>query len=386
VALITTWIGAELGYIQGALATITENAQSSGLYDQSIDASAYSIFLGSLQYAYYPVFSLIFILLLIYLNKDFGPMLNAEKRARAGELQVSAVSGKSDLSEFEPAEKARPRMINAILPIAVVILGTVAGLIYTGFDPAVWNDESISFGKKLSLIIGNSDSYKALLWSSMAGLIVAVMMTVVQRTLTFSESIESSISGFKTMIDAIVILVLAWSLAALTDSMYTADFLAQLAVGNVAAWSVPAITFIMAAMVAFSTGSSWGTMAIVYPLMLPLSWQLSIESGLSPAMSLALFYNVTSCVLAGAVLGDHCSPISDTTILSSLATQCDHIAHVRSQMPYALTVGVVSVIFTVLVALFSIPWYLVFPLGTALLFLIIRFIGKDVPEAKLAGD
>jgi Na+/H+ antiporter NhaC len=140
----------------------------------------------------------------------------------------------------------------------------------------------------------------------------------------------------------------------------------------------------MAAMVAFSTGSSWGTMAIVYPLMLPLSWQLSIQSGLDPEMALALFYNVTSCVLAGAVLGDHCSPISDTTILSSLATQCDHIAHVRTQMPYALTVGGISVLFTVLVALLSIPWYLVFPMGTVLLFFIIRLIGKNVPEGRLS--
>lgn len=379
IALITTWIGAELGYIQGAIETINAKAAVDGNY-AAIDQSAYSIFLGSLEYAYYPIFTLVFMLMLILMNRDFGPMYKAEVKARREGIGKQVLKGSVDISEFEPEEGVKPRMFNAIIPIAIVIFGTLVSLLYTGYDAAVWGDTSIGFGKKLSLTIGASDSYQALLWASMAGLIVAVLLTAAQRIQSFSETIETSITGFKSMISALLVLILAWSLAALTSEMHTADYLAGLASGTVVEWAVPAITFVIAALVAFSTGSSWGTMAIVYPLMLPLSWELSMQGGVDAQIALGHFFNVTSCVLAGSVLGDHCSPISDTTILSSLATHCNHIAHVRTQMPYALTVGGVALTFTVLGALFDIPWILDFPLGILLLFLLIRFFGKKVPQ------
>lgn len=380
IALITTWIGAELGYIQGALDTINEKAGVA--YTHGIDESAYAVFLGSLEYAYYPIFTLAFILMLILMNRDFGPMHKAEAKARLeGNVGQGMKHSSIDISEFEPEKDIKYRMINAILPIAVVVLGTVVGLLVTGYESAIWAEEGSSFGKKLSLTIGQSDSYKALLWSSMGGLIVAIAMTAAQKIQTFPEAVETSISGFKTMVSALVILILAWSLAAITSDMHTADYLAGLASGTVVEWAVPAITFIIAAVVAFSTGSSWGTMAIVYPLMLPLSWELSMQGGVEASVALGHFFNVTSCVLAGSVLGDHCSPISDTTILSSLATHCNHIEHVRTQMPYALTVGGVSILFTLVGAYLELPWVLDFPLGFLMLFLIIRFFGKVVPQA-----
>jgi Na+/H+ antiporter NhaC len=215
----------------------------------------------------------------------------------------------------------------------------------------------------------------------MGSLIVAILLTVSQRIMSFTESVETSISGFKTMINAVIILILAWSLAFVTEELHTADYLASLASDTIPPWAVPAITFVMSAVVAFSTGSAWGTMAIVYPLMLPLSWELSMRMGLDPEMAMGLFYNVTSSVLAGAVLGDHCSPISDTTILSSLSTQCDHMAHVRTQMPYAITVGLTAVVLSILTAILPIPWYLSFPLRIGLLFGILRLIGKRVEPA-----
>src|SRR5690606_12891952 len=204
--------------------------------------------------------------------------------------------------------------------------------------------------------------------------------TAFQKIQTFPEAIETSITGFKTMVSAMVILILAWSLASITADLHTAEYLAGLASGTVVEWAVPAITFIIAAAVAFSTGTSWGTMAIVYPLMLPLSWELSMQAGIDPALALSHFFNVTSCVLAGAVLGDHCSPISDTTILSSLASQCNHIEHVRTQLPYALSVGAVSLMFTVGGAYFELPAIFNFLFGFLILFVIVRFVGKVVPK------
>jgi Na+/H+ antiporter NhaC len=371
IALITTWIGAELGYIQGAL----ENINSEGVV---IEYSPYAVFLGSLQYAFYPVLALLFILIIIRTNRDFGPMLAAERKARVEGVVSKKKTSEAQLDEFNPEPGAKLRMCNAIVPILVVVFGTIFGLLYTGSSTEIWSADEMGFWQKLSLTIGNSDSYQALLWSSMAGLIIAVLMSAFQRILSFTDAINTSLEGFKTMVGAVVILILAWSLAAITEEMHTADYLAGLAGDEVWVWTLPGLTFIISALVAFSTGSSWGTMAIVYPIMLPLAWTLAQASGGDIGFSMEIFLNTTSCVLAGAVLGDHCSPISDTTILSSLATPGDHITHVRTQMPYALTVGLVSVVFTTLSAAFSIPWYILFPIGGLILWLIVRYFGKPV--------
>ncbi len=373
IALITTWIGAELGYIEGALAVIESKGQG------AVEMNAYAVFLNSLGYAFYPVFALLLIVIIIYQGRDFGPMYTAEVNARKGlpsNAHAKLESANSD--EFKPQEGAPLRKINALIPLAIVIFGTVAGLFITGYDASVWADEGLRFGQKLSFTIGASDSYQALLWASISGLIVAVLMTAAQKIMTYSTAVETAVNGFKTMMSAVVILLLAWALASLTQQMHTADYLATLAGDSVAPWAVPGITFVIAAVVSFSTGSAWGTMAIVYPLMLPLSWELSIASGVEAQEGMQYFFNVTSCVLAGAVLGDHCSPISDTTILSSLATQCNHIEHVRTQLPYALTAGLVALVFTVLSATVGLPWYLCYALGIGLLVIIVRFIGRRI--------
>lgn len=376
IALITTWIGAELGYIQSALDQINAGGEVIG-------SGPYTIFLGSLKYAFYPVFALAFMLILIQRNRDFGPMFSAEMRARKGLAPTNSKQvEKLELDEFEPQEGVKLNMWNAIIPILVVVFGTVAGLVYTGLqaDPTVWTSTEFPLSRKVSIIIGNSDSYKGLLWASMLGLMVAVILSTLRKTLSFVDAISVSIDGFKTMVPAMVILILAWSLAALTEQMHTADYMTQMVEGRLAVWALPAVTFLLSAVVAFSTGSSWGTMAIIYPIMLPLAWALSMESGMEAAVAMEIFLNTTSCVLAGAVLGDHCSPISDTTILSSLATRCDHLQHVKTQMPYALTVGFVAVLFTTLSALFSLPWFLNYLVGIGLLYLIVSFFGKKVMD------
>jgi len=366
IAFITTWIGAELGYIQGALDTIN----SSG---EVISESAYGIFFGSLQYSYYPLLCLFFMFVIIWTKKDFGPMFKAEKDAH----QLSFEPEVNDsLKDFEPIEGAALRPLNAILPIVTIILVTVIGLFITGDASRHFSNPELTFGLKLSETIGSADSYKALLWASLSGLIVALLLSVSQGILTLSQSVESSVKGFKSMIDAVIILILAWALADITDDMHTADYLAGVVSGAVSFWLIPAITFVILALVAFSTGSSWGTMAIIYPLMLPLTWAISIDSGQDAETALMLFYNTTSCVLAGSVLGDHCSPISDTTILSSLATKCDHIQHVRTQLPYAMVVGMVALSLTILSAFLNVHGMIFMLLGTAILWLIVKFFGK----------
>lgn len=369
IAFVTTWIGAELSYIQDGINTI------------GIDESAYTIFINSLAYAFYPIFALLFILVLIRKQVDYGPMYNAEKKARETELAVNnddSNTFSNKINELEIPEHITPRWYNAAIPVFIVIFGTFAGLLYTGWDSSVWQDSSMSFSTKLSTVIGNSDSYAALLWASISGVIVAITLTLIQKILNLKDTVDSLINGFRTMLTAVVILVLAWSIALVTKHLHTADFISQSLVSiNIGPQFIPALTFILGALVAFSTGSSWGTMAILYPLILPASWLIAQNSGLNHEESLMIFHNVVSAVLAGSVMGDHCSPISDTTILSSLASSCNHIEHVRTQLPYALTVGGVSIIIGTIPAAFGVSSWILFPVGIFVLFLIVKIFGKS---------
>lgn len=367
IAFVTTWIGAELSYIQDGINTI------------GIQENAYTVFINSIAYSFYPIFTLLFILILIYQKVDFGSMYIAEKKARESQLNNnddnSSFSNK--INDLEISENITPKCYNAAIPVGIVILGTFAGLLYTGWDSEIWHNTTIAFSKKISIIIGNSDSYKSLLWSSLLSVLVAILLTVGQKILTLKKTMDSLINGFRTVLTAIVILVLAWSIALVTQHLHTADFISQILVNiNISPEFVPALTFIMAGLVAFTIGSSWGTMAILYPLILPASWLIAQKFGLDYNHSLSIFYNVVSTVLAGSVLGDHCSPISDTTILSSLASSCNHISHVRTQFPYAITVGVISVFIGTIPASFGISPLILFPLGIVILYLTIKLFGK----------
>lgn len=395
IAFVTTWIGAELGYISNGLDKINAD-------EIIIDEGVYSIFLNSLAYSFYPILTLLFMVYIIWRQKDFGLMLKAESRARQGKT-VNPEENNADLTELEdlePVEGIKHRAMNAVLPVLTIVFGTLIGLLFTGFESlqgqllsvnntlvdlswsGIWSNmnqltlPTETFGQKLGSLIGSSDSYTALLWSSLSALALAVVLTTSQKIMNLKDTIDTAISGFKTMIPAILILVLAWSLALVTEDMHTAEFLAQLIDGRIAPWLIPVFTFVLAGLVAFSTGSSWSTMALVYPLIIPATWQICMNSGLDTPEAMGIFYNVVSAVLAGSVLGDHCSPISDTTILSSLASGCNHIDHVRTQIPYALTVGGVSVVCGTMFTALGLSPILGFLVSFGVLILIVELIGK----------
>ena len=372
IAFVTTWIGAELSYIQDGIDVI------------GLEENAYMIFFNSLAYSFYPIFTLIFILFLIYREVDYGPMLKAERKAR--QTKTADIGDKfafsNELNTLEIDGTIKARWFNAVIPVLVIIFGTMAGLIVTGWDADVWANSDVAFGRKISETIGNADSYQALLWSSLSGVLVALLLTVGQRVLSLKESIDSLINGFRTMLTAVLILILAWSVALITEHMHTATFISNSMLEmSLSPYLVPAITFILAALVSFSTGSSWGTMAILYPLILPATWLIAQEYGLEYDSTMLIFYNVVACVLTGSVLGDHCSPISDTTILSSLASSCNHIEHVRTQLPYALTVGTVSILAGTIPAAYGISSYILFPAGLTMLFISLWLFGKKVIPA-----
>ena len=357
VAFVTTWIGAELSYIQDGINAI------------GLNTSAYSVFFHSLAYSFYPFLTLGFVLMIIFSGRDYGPMLTAERKAR----QASTMETEMMRNEARPAH-----IIDAMIPLSVLIFGTIIGLIFTGYDTSVL-EAGTGFFSKLSATIGAANSYKALLWASVLSLITAIIMTMLRGTLTFARVMEEMVEGFKAMFNAVLILTMAWAIALVTKDMHTAEFVSQLLVQ----WSlspvvVPVLTFLLAALIGFSTGTSWGTMAILYPLILPASWLLCQEQGLSVNATMPLFYNVVASVLAGSVMGDHCSPISDTTIMSSLASRCDHLQHVSTQMPYALTVGTVALLVGVMPTAMGLPSWVAFLMGFVVLWLVVRLVGKKV--------
>jgi len=366
IAFVTTWIGAELSYIQAGIDAI------------GLQISAYSVFFNSLAYSFYPILTLVFLLMIVFQGREYGPMLASERAAR-----LSVAQPLETLNQTEKFEK--PRALNAILPVAVIIFGTLGGLLYTGWSAQEWARTDHTIFEKLSDIIGRGDSYTALLWSSISALFTALLLTLVQRIMNLKTAVEHIVDGFRIMLTAILILTLAWSVALVAEHLHTADFIAQtLMQVSFSPYLIPAFTFVMAALVAFSTGTSWGTMAILYPLILPASWMLTeAHPEIDHAHGLTIFYSVVSAVLAGSILGDHVSPISDTTILSSISSGCNHIEHVRTQMPYALTVGAVGLFFGTIPAAYGFisPWWLML-LSAAVLYLVIRFFGKPLPQPQ----
>lgn len=376
VAFISTWIGAELGYIKDGLSSIGE-----------LNLAPYQVFMSSIPYSFYSWLTLAMMFFLIWQRRDFGPMLSAERAARGGSdpTRVGYLTGGDEEAsltnqspgQFEMKTGIQARAWMAVVPVLTVIFGVLAGLVATGWDEVVWNNPSLSLGVRCSTIIGQADSFKALLYGSFAGCIVALFLTLGTRRLSLQESVDSVVVGFKTMLPASLILVLAWALAMLTEELHTADYISQRLVAL--QWSplfLPTLAFVAGAMVAFSTGTSWGTMAILYPLLLPAGWAMLRAQGWGVEESLPIFYQLVSSILAGSVLGDHCSPISDTTIMSSLSSSCDHLAHVKTQMPYALTVGVVSILLGLLPAAAGWSLWLVYPLCLGTLWVLVRYWGR----------
>ena len=362
VALVTTWIGYQVGLIGDAMTRIPD-----------LDLSPYGVFLNSILYSFYPFLAIFFVILVITTGRDFGPMLKAERRAReTGQVvpDSSSMLGADDEAALAMKEGLPPRAMNAIIPVIAMTLAIMAGLYVTGE------------GETVSDIVGSANSYQALMWASIISVLVAAVMTLSQRLLSLDEVVDAWVSGARFTFLAMIILVLSWAMAEISSELHTADFLIASLGDRLPMGILPTLVFALAAFTAFSTGSSWGAMGILLPLVVPLSWAVLGALDGANQEYLYIFYASVSCVLAGAVWGDHCSPISDTTVMSSLSAGCDHIEHVRTQMPYALLVGVTSIVLGTLPVSFGMPWWLGFLLGAGLLALALRRIGQEVDTAS----
>ncbi len=361
IALITTWIGYEVSLIDQAMKGIEE---LSGI-------PAYTVFLSSIPYSFYPILAVIFVLVVAASGRDFGPMYRAELRARRGNVL-------SDMGNETPAMhsdelNAKPniplRAINAFVPIIALIIALPAGLYATGE------------GDTLTDIIGSADPYKAMMWASFIGALTAAAMSLAQRILSAHETVDAWYGGARATLLGMIVLVLAWSLSSVTAALNAQGYLVSILGDSLPIATVPAVVFILSAITAFATGTSWGTMGILMPLVVPLAWAVMSINGMTGPADMHVLHSSVACCLAGAVWGDHCSPISDTTILSSIASGCNHIEHVRTQLPYALLVGVVALLIGTVPGGYGLPPWISIIVGIAVLIAVLRVFGRRADDA-----
>ncbi len=372
---VSTWVGYEVSLIGGGLtsaATTTTGADAAFL----ANLSPYAVFIQTIPYLFYPILAFAFVLLTSFMNRDFGSMARAEARAAAGRglYRDGAMLATDTSKSFVDAKEGSPRRWwNAGIPVLTVVAVVLGGLYVSGRAAA-------GEGASLMDTFGAADPFNTLLWGSLAGCLVAAALTLGQRILTVHECVDAWAGGVKAMITAMVILTLAWSLGAVTQDIGTAGYLSQLLGGNLPLYLLPALVFVTSGAMAFATGTSWTTMAILIPLVIPLTVSLAGGTGFADGTVYGILLGTTSSVLAGAIWGDHCSPISDTTVLSSTAAACDHVDHVRTQLPYALLVGAVGLALGSVGTALGLPTWIALPVGVAVLAVFLRVFGTPVPE------
>ncbi len=370
IAIITSWIGFEISLIKDAFDSL------------GIVRNPFTTFVSSIKYSFYPILTLFFGLVIAISRRDFGPMLKAERRARSTGKVLSdkAVPISNIDTELSVAPDIPRRWYNAVIPILIVVVGTVVGLLLTGRASLA---EAGRIDYTLMDVFRESNSFQALLWSSLTGCVAAMLLARGQRILSLTEIMNAWMAGIKSMVPAIVILVLAWCIGSVCTDLHTADYLVASFSDTINPHMLPGLIFVAAAAISFSTGTSWGTMTILTPITIPLAFKiLEMNSITGETMNSILLLSIAS-ILAGSVFGDHCSPISDTTIMSSMASAADHVDHVRTQLPYALTVALASLILGYLPSAFGVPAPLSLLAGGGVLAAVIMIFGKkDTPDGK----
>ncbi|WP_136249198.1 Na+/H+ antiporter NhaC family protein [Halomonas borealis] len=367
IMLVTTWIGFQVGLISEAMAGI-----------EGWSESAYSVFVNAIPYNAYPLLALAFVFLVAWTGRDFGPMLQAERRAlsepgeRTGLTNREAIVEEADI----PTKEGIPtRALNAIVPMLVLVAITLGGIYTTGLAALGGGEHD------LRDIFGEGDSFSAMMWGSLASCVVAVILTQAQRLMSMTETAHYWFEGVKSMLLPITILMMAWALANVNEALHTSDFLVTALGDSLSPQWLPAVIFALAGFTAFATGSSWGVMGIMMPLVVPLAWAVLSHHGLAgTAEGMPLLYASVAGVLAGAVWGDHCSPLAETTLLAAMASGCDLIDHVRTQLPYALLVGLVAMVFGNIAVGYGISWWVGLAGGAAALTATLFVFGRRATE------
>ncbi len=365
-APISSWTAYEIGMIALAMSAV------------GYDGNAYGLFIQTIPYRFYNILAVFMVLVIILMQRDYGPMYKAEKRARlTGKLYEdnAKLMMSKELDAMNVKEGAPLRMYNAIVPILVFTFVTIFGLWYTGGGAEMpFNFEGIRDA------LGDSDSASSILYAVIFTSILSIIMAVAQKIMTLKECIDVWLDGCKELLITDTILVLAWSSGTVMGDLGTGSYLAQIVGNSIPAMLIPVILFIVSCVVAFSTGTSYGTSAIMIPIAFPLAWEAA--GGEMSSLCIATIAAVTS----GSIFGDHCSPISDTTIMSSMGSAADLMDHARTQIPYAVTVAIVASICGYIPAAMGVSPIILIPVGVIALAVIVRLVGKSTKLEDLEKE
>lgn len=366
-ALVSTWIGYELSLINEAFGIIGQ------------EVNTYSFFLSTLPYRFYNIFMLAFVVITSITLKEFGPMKDAQIRARDRGL-VNPENIHIDTGDDEYESTKAGSIWNAIIPVSLLIVLSFLGFYFNGRgvlleegNPeivALLENNPVSF-VAIRETFGASDASIVLFQAALASSIVALLIGVFQKHFNLTDGIESWFDGMKSLMSTSGVLILAWSLSSIMGSLGTADYLVSLLGTVVSPILLPSLIFIFGSIIAFATGTSYGTMGILMPLAIPLAHAL--EPG-----NEQLILTASAAVLAGAIFGDHSSPISDTTILSSMGAGANLIDHVRTQLPYALFVAVIAIILGYIPSAMGVPVWIIIPIGIVAMLGVVWFVGEKV--------
>ena len=328
----------------------------------------FQIFLRAIPFNYYAILTLVFIIVMTCLNIDYGPMRTHELNAAKGDLYTTPERPFENAAEmkFNPDGK----VIDLVIPVIILIIGCVSSMIYVGFQNG---------GHDLITAFANTSAFDALPLGSLIALIINMIYFMVRRSMKFTELMDCLPEGFKQMVPAILILCLAWTIGDVTKALGAPEFVADLVskFGPGLKNFLPAVVFLIAAFLGFATGTSWGTFTILLPIVIP------VFSGGIPAADLTselingndMLMIAIAATLGGAVMGDHCSPISDTTIMASSGAQCYHLNHVVTQLPYAVTVAVVAFVNYIITAFIQVP-FICLPIAIVSMVVVMLVIGK----------
>jgi len=372
-ALISTWVGYELSLIKDAYTLLGQP-----------DINAFGVFVETLPYRFYNILMLGFVFYSAYSLREFGPMHKAATRAyKTG--QVSNPDSKNLLTEENammlPKEGIKYSMANAIIPIFTLIIAAVIGFYMNGkaaLDEELLlavNSDPYSFAS-IRDCFGAADASVVIFQAALFASLVAIGMGLKQKVFTLQEAIETWVFGVKSLVITAVILILAWSISAVMKELGTAIYIVSILAETTPQVILPSAIFILGSIISFSTGTSYGTMGILMPLAIPLASAVGIHTGLEGDDLHSYIVLNIGAVLTGAIFGDHCSPISDTSILSSMGASCDHMDHVSTQLYYAIFVGIIAIVFGYIPASFGVSAYILLPLGMLAIALFIRFYGK----------
>lgn len=347
---ISDWIAYQIGMIgQGLEIAGIDTIQPVAAYIQSIPFNMYSIL------------TLIFVGILMYNGKDYGPMLKAETRCMTtGEFTRKGANPMLNVgSELGEPKKTKPMIKSFVLPIALSLITILVGIYWTGREAAP---------QGIMAILETCDARSALLWGSFVMALTGIVIALASRIMTFDETMACIVDGFKLMVLTGAILIMAWSLGAITKQLGLAAYVIHLIGDNIPFGFLPPLVLLLSIGVAFATGTSWGTMAIMTPLAIPLAYSLTGDVSVAIGMS--------GAVLSGAIFGDHSSPVSDTTVMASIFSGADHIDHVQTQLPYAATVGGVILILYTIYGFTRISPFILLILGLAMLIILQHVLHK----------